>query len=212
MRKYNAMQKLWAVVLTLVMVIGMLPNITMPATAASEQASLTVSNKIADPETLNNWEAYYGDASTLPNGRTGVSTWKAGGVWTDKSVFASDADITAANLPASLNDSNDFLVSLSALASNKEVVGQSTAPTDTMLVLDLSNSMDNSGSVPDMVAAANDTIDALMKMNVNNRVGVVLYSGNSQFGDSEKSTATVILPLDHYTTATTTTQWEWVNG
>ncbi len=205
MKKHNFAKRMLALLLVLVMTLGYLPVMT-------NAAELEVSNKVADPETLNNWQGYYGDSSLLPDGSTGISTWKAGGVWTDKSVFANNTDITAAGLPTSLADPNAFLVSLSALASNQEIVGQSSAPTDTMLVLDLSNSMDTSGSVPTMIAAANETIDTLMKMNVNNRVGVVLYSGNASLGDSEKNTATVILPLDHYTTTTSTREWEQQDG
>lgn len=212
MRKYSLLQKVLALALTAVLVLGMVPNISLPAEAAENEASLTVSNKVADPETLNNWQDYYGDNALLPDGSRGISTWKAGGVWTDKSVFADDQALTDAGFPSgvTLDESNDFMVSLSALASNKKIEGLSTASTDTMLVLDLSNSMDNSLSVESMIDAANDTIDALLNMNVNNRIGVVLYSGNSRQGNSNTSTATVILPLDRYTTTTTST--ETVNG
>ncbi|MBQ9169161.1 MAG: VWA domain-containing protein, partial [Oscillospiraceae bacterium] len=139
----------------------------------------------------------------------GTSTWKAGGVWTDKSVFTDAASFVAAekDAPADLTvGNNNFLVSLSALASNKEVVGQSAVPTDTMLVLDLSNSMDTSQSVPSMISAANATIKALLEMNDNNRVGVVLYSGNTSSNQAaQTSSATVILPLDRYTAASDST-------
>ena len=102
-----------ALLLTLIMVIGMAPNITLSAEAAGA-AGLTVVDKINDPETLNNWRDYYGANALMPDGTRGISTWKAGGVWTDKSVFASNQALTAANLPVSLVDSNDFVVSLSA--------------------------------------------------------------------------------------------------
>ena len=55
-------------------------------------------------------------------------------------------------------------------------------PTDTMLVLDLSGSMD--GQVSTLVSAANDAIRQLYDTNRNNRVGVILYSGNEEFGTS----------------------------
>ena len=157
------LRNILALFLVLALVVGYLPIMT-------DAAELTVSNKVADPQTLHNWKAYYGNSSVLPNGSTGISTWKAGGVWTDKSVFASNEDITAAGLPASLEDANAFLVALSALASNKQIVGQTSSPTDTMLVLDLSNSMDQSRSVDDMINAANESIHTLLQMNGNNRV------------------------------------------
>ena len=186
-----------------------MPSITLPASAAN-QTDLTAIGKVADPSSFNNWKDYYGTNSLLPDGSKGISTWKAGGVWTDKSVYADSSAFP--NSIVMDNQANNFLIALSALASNKEIVGQSSTPTDTMLVLDLSQSMDNDGSVDDMIEAANETIDTLLKMNINNRVGVVLYSGNSSTSTpGYTSSATVILPLDHYTTTTNTTEWEQTN-
>ncbi len=206
MNKTSFWKRITALVMTLVMVIGLMPHVALPAFAA-EQANLTVIGKIADPDSFDNWQDYYGNNSLLPDGTRGISTWKAGGVWTDKSVYADSTKFP--NSVTMDNQANNFLVALSALASNEEIVGQSTTPTDTMLVLDLSQSMDNSRSVSKMIAAANETLDELLKMNVNNRVGVVLYSGNTNTGLlAGTNTATVILPLDRYTTTTSTTEWE----
>lgn len=215
MKKYTLFQKVMALALTAILVIGMAPNVTLPVTAAEGDASLTVTGKVADTQTLNNWQDYYGKNSLLPDGKTpGISTWKAGGVWTDKSVFADDYTFTSVdpdvpNVTLTLDDENDFLVSLSALASNKEVVGQSTAPTDTMLVLDVSGSMDDSDKAEAMVEAANRAIDALLKQNKNNRVGVMLYSGTRN--DDGATATTLLLPLDHYTTTSTVTTGSWYN-
>ena len=200
MKKHNFAKRMLALLLVLVMTLGCLPVMT-------NAAELEVSNKVADPETLNNWQGYYGDSSLLPDGSTGISTWKAGGVWTDKSVFANNTDITAAGLPTSLADPNAFLVSLSALASNQEIVGQSSTPTDTMLVLDVSGSMDDNDKAEGMVEAANRAIDALLKQNVNNRVGVLLYSGTRT--DNGATATTLLLPLDHYTTTSTVNAGSW---
>ena len=49
-----------------------------------------------------------------------------------------------------------------------------------MLVLDVSGSMNNSDSVTDMVDSTNESIQNLLDLNIHNRVGVVLYSGNSR--------------------------------
>ncbi len=206
MKKTSYLKRITALFLSVVMVIGLVPNVALTAVAA-DRADLTAADKVVDPSSFDNWKDYYGANSLLPDGTRGTSTWKAGGVWTDKSVYN---DSTAFPDSVTMNNRDkNFLVALSALASNKEIVGQSSTPTDTMLVLDLSQSMDNSGSVDDMIAAANETLDELLKMNVNNRVGVVLYSGNSNTGSlAGTNTATVILPLDRYTTTTTTTQWE----
>ena len=51
-----------------------------------------------------------------------------------------------------------------------------------------------------MIDATNATINALMKQNTNNRVGVVLYSGNTTTSQAATpGTATVVLPLGRYT-------------
>ena len=111
MKKHTLIKKALAVLLTLAMIAGYLP-------VMSNAAELTVSNKIADPETLYNYRDYYGENSLLPDGSQGISTWKAGGVWTDKSVFASDAAIAQADLPTSLTDKNAFLVTRGSSKTN----------------------------------------------------------------------------------------------
>ncbi len=146
-----------------------------------------VAERIADPSTMDDWKHFFG--SDVAN------TVNAGGVWVDKSVFT---DASAFPSSIQLKDENNFLVALSAIAANKSIVGYSNIPTDTMLVLDLSGSMVESDSVADMVDAANAAIKELFAVNNHNRVGVVLYSGNSNFGVSNTNTATVILPLDRY--------------
>ena len=111
---------------------------------------------------------------------------------------------------------------MSAIAANLSITGHTSAPTDTMLVLDLSGSMVDDtyevgtirrgnndyrtvegidmALIEAMIDATNATIDKLMKQNTNNRVGVVLYSGNSATNQAATaSTATVVLPLGRYT-------------
>ena len=184
---YRFSHRLLAMVLAFVLVLGMAPKTAFTATAVEYET------KVADPSTLNGWQKYFGTAAQAMNGR--VDTEYAGGVWTDKSVFTDASAFSG----VTLTDESNFLVALSAIAANESVSGQAESPVDTMLVLDLSNSMDNSRSIPDMVEAANEAIKALLDMNPNSRVGVVLYSGNSQLGDSTASTATTILPLARYT-------------
>lgn len=147
--------------------------------------------KEADPATVNNWKDFYG----------GLDTSLAGGVWTDKSVFETTQDYFDAtdeeeNFTMDLQNPRDFLISLSAMASTKTIVGYSTLPIDTMFVLDVSGSMDDSSNRDArMVEAANKAIGDLLALNRYNRVGVVLYSGD----------ATLLMPLDRYTTTSTTT-------
>ena len=190
--KYTGFHRIIAYILCLTMALGMIPAISAPAMAeGEEQHSIQNAEKVADPSTMDRWTAFFG-----PNAR---STEYAGGVWTDKSVFTDASAFSG----VSMDDDDSFMVALSAIAANQEIVGSDATPTDTMLVLDLSNSMDNSRSVPSMVQAANDAIEALLDSHPETRVGVVLYSGSSSQGNSGASTATVLLPLDRYTTTNT---------
>ncbi len=84
---------------------------------------------------------------------------------------------------------NNFLVALSAIGSNMSVTGKAAVPTDTVMVLDTSGSMQGSAAVA-MVNAVNYSIGQLMKANDGNRVAIVFF-------DRETTT---YLPLDHYNT------------
>ena len=206
-KTFTKTKKLLSVLLCIALMASYLPSVSWSASAAPAFAG----NKVSDTHTLHNWETFFGKNAEDANGD--LSSENAGGVWGDKSVFADDAifgtDDEFKNHNITLSDENDFLVVLSAIAANKTIVGYSAIPTDTMLVLDLSNSMSDS-SVRDMVQATNSAIRRLKELNYNNRVGVVLYAGsevqswggpggndNDVFGLSQS--ATVILPLDRYT-------------
>ena len=197
-------RKVIAVILCVMMVFG---NFPMNISFAAETAGIIgAGNPVTDAGTLNTWKGFFfGENGEATN------TLNAGGVWTDKSVFASaeafrtaqEASGTgnAAYNNMSIGESN-FLVALSAIASNKEIVGYSAIPTDTVFILDLSASM-SSEYVETMVDATNKAITDLMELNGHNRVSVVLYSGNSVKGNSNLGHATVLLPLDRYTTTRT---------
>ncbi len=165
---------------------------SLPFTAFSAEAtSNPYYNRVVDANTMDNWKNYF----NLDN----LDTSNAGGVWTDKSVFK-DASIFPNNVTM-VNDQENFLTALSAVAANKEVVGYSTVPTDTVLVLDLSGSMENSNSENSLIEAANNAIKRLLDINNNNRIGVVLYSADDNVGTSTYSeSVTQILPIDRYTT------------
>lgn len=159
----------------------------------------TSGTTVADTATVDGWKQYFSSNSTQ----------YAGHVFVDKSVFTAEEakayfknDISEKLSFGKDNFGNqNFLVTLSSIASNTEISGYSAAPTDTMLVLDLSGSMKNSGYVDEMVEGANHAIDLLLKLNKNNRIGVVLYSGNQSSKDAATtSTATTILPIGRYTT------------
>lgn len=167
---------------------------SMPLTAFAAEPQLTSEshyNRIVDVNTMDGWKEFF----DLQN----LSTVNAGGVWTDKSVFK-DASVFDGKVQMNDPDRN-FLTALSAIAANKEIVGYSSIPTDTVLVLDLSGSMSNSDSERDLIDAANSAIAKLLANNENNRVGVVLYSASSELGASTyNESVTRVLPIDRYTT------------
>ncbi len=206
MKRYGAFQKLLATALTLIMVMGMIPSVANAVPAG-------YAGRTADSSTMNNWYQLFMDPAADD---VALTTENAGGVWTDKSVFLPGnipAELTGAtsleNTSLSVTDTGDnFLVALSAIASNKEIAGYSTIPTDTVFVLDLSSSMrsndDNGGSaIDELVDATNKAITDLLALNKNNRVAVVLYAGNTtgQFNSAAGATQ-VLLPLDSYSAAT----------
>ena len=169
MKKFNIIQRVMALALSLVMVLALLPAIR--ANAADEAPGKV------DASTMDSWKAFFDPAN--------VSSEHAGGIWTDKSVFNSSAAF--ADLGINLNRNGNFLVALSALAANSIVVGQGSTPTDTMFVLDISGSM-SSSEINAMIAATNESIRTLMTINRDNRVGIVLYSDD----------ASVLLKPDRY--------------
>ncbi len=162
--------------------------------------------RVADHESIDYWKGYF--SSGVYNSSTwsaNINTQNAGAVWTDKSVFVPADTIKIDNVTIPVVDTGDnFLVSMSVMASNKTIKGYEYIPTSTMLVLDVSGSMGNgqngNRSWDEMVEAANKAIDTLLNLNNNNLVGVVLYSGNTQEGNSNLGHSTLLLPLDRYTT------------
>lgn len=193
-------KKLTAFVLVAAMLAAVLPIIAFNASA---QTSKIWIDKKVDPSTMDSWRELF----------PADNTTQAGRVWTDKSVFA-NAD-KFQNLKDALgndtsikmlDETNNFLIALSTLASNKSIVGYSYTPTDTILVLDASDSMDQNGYVTQLVKSANDAIVKLLNLNKHNRVGVVLYSGSTSQGNSRGDTAEVILPLGRYEQGNATEQ------
>ncbi len=189
-------KKLTSLILTLAMVLTLAPTTFLAVNAATGAVA------VADGSTADTWKNFF------PVDPNNLSTKNAGGIWTDKSVFTSNA------LGITKDANEDFLVALSAIASNMSIKGQSSVPTDTMFVLDVSGSMD--GREAALVEAVNQSIGEILK-NANSRVGIVLYSGSS--GSSTNSTASVVLlPLGHYRTGTDgvfiyhDTSWSWSSG
>lgn len=170
-----------------------------PVTIFSVEASNRY-RRIVDASTMNNWKKYF----DLQN----LTTKNAGGVWTDKSVFTDTSAFSGTGIEMLDSDKN-FLTALSAIAANKEVVGYHTVPTDTVLILDLSNSMSNHNAEQDLIDAANKAIATLLSNNNNNRVGVVLYSGDNSTTSSYSGAVTRILDIARY--STTDSQGRYLN-
>lgn len=178
-----------SILLCLVMLLTYLPaGGTIRVQAVGEQSGVLSSRLTADSSTLHAWR----DTAFNP---FDLTTEHAGGVWTDKSVIKAE-DASAVFVDKNGNplgitaNANNFLVALSALGANSVVAGQASTPTDTIFVLDVSNSMsDDSDDLTPMVTAANDAIHSLLTANKDNRVGVVVYSTEVK----------ILLPLDRYT-------------
>lgn len=178
----------------------------VPMGAAAEADAY---DKVADSSTMNGYTEYF----------TADTTEYAGLVWTDKSVFA-DTDALASALgmkgendnfvlpsvqctnPAHTDHNNieiaeedeesNFLVAMSASASNKSIHGYQTRPTDTVFVLDKSGSMESENRITYLASAVNQAITKLQVLNPLNRVGVVMYSA----GELDP---VVLMPLGRYT-------------
>jgi len=201
--KNNILKRTLSLILALSVLLVSLPIMSFMTTAAA-----TDDNRITDPVTWNNWQRVMGSSVG--------TTANAGGVWTDKSVFKTDdqtlqeyfADVDGLTVD---DKDNNFLVALSAMASNKSIIGYSHAVTDTILVLDISNSMryaqwgesssDRNDVVQPMIDATNAAITELLKLNKLNRVGVVLYSSAS----GQRPASRVLMHLGRYTATKTET-------
>lgn len=194
------LQRIFSIFLAVTIIFGVLPTYSILASAATNSTS------VADPKSITEWMTEW-----FPKEHNRYS----GDIFIDKSVYtASEIGADGSYLKPISNklsvgtdnfNNDNFLVSLSAIGSNTEIIGYSATPTDTMLVLDLSNSMTNSNTVA-MVKSANRAIEALLELNRHNRVGIVAYSGTNGSSNSAASTATVLLPLGRYTTTVTETE------
>ena len=181
---YHIGSRITSLLLVFALIFSMLPALAVPAGAADLTA-----HRVSDPSGMDGWKNLFPISGNL-------STENAGRVWMDKSVFT-DASAFA-GLGITQNDPNGFLVALSAIAANMTVTGMSHVPTDSVLILDVSGSMNddngNNDMAEELVEAANESIDALLSANAYNRVSVILYSGMTD------DDAVQLLPLGRYTT------------
>ena len=204
--KTQLKKQMLSIFLCVAMLLNILPLTSLIALAAEgDEYKGGAGTKISDLDTSTKYSESLGD---------NASTEYAGRIWTDKSVYTGDATFSVFGGGTStikLNENKtgeDFLIAYSALATTESVSGQTQAPVDVVLIIDISGSMSNSDSNMDngksriynTVQATNNAIDELMKLNPYTRVAVVAFSSNAQ----------VLLPLDRYTKETTTEQ-EWIS-
>ena len=127
--KNNLFNKALSLLMCVTLIMTSLPFSSKIVTAAGSGSNDSIS-LAADPSTMDGWQQFF------PTGNN-INTENAGAIWTDKSVFTNDDNLS----DITMNDPDSFLVALSAMSSNMSVTGMSASPTDTMLVLDVSGSM-----------------------------------------------------------------------
>ena len=175
-------------ILSALLLIACLPWSAMDVSAHTTLDPVPGS-KVTDASTLDGWKAYFGENAKIDDQTTGYTTEYAGGVWTDKSVFKEGTTIDGKSI--GLTDDENFLVTLSTMSSTKQIKGYSYLPTDTVFVLDTSNSMSDS-DIQAMVKATNAAIKKLYETNNYNRVGIAIYNLNSY----------TLMPIDRYQAST----------
>ncbi len=196
MKKNLRAKNILCFILCTVMLITTISPVAVKA--AGTPLIVPTDSKIVDTPTVNDWKNIFKEESTE----------NAGGVWVDKSVFKSVQDYLSATSenestsPTMLDETNHFLVSLSAIASSKSITGYSTVPTDTVFVLDMSSSMESStyNYIDDLAISTNDAIKRLLSLNKNNRIAVVLYSGADGQNNNGTLPTRILMPLDRYET------------
>jgi len=215
---YTLKKRIIATILSIALMITSVPWTALDVFAATVNLpadNVGANTYISDSNTINGWKNYFTDSSTEYAG----AVWTDKAVFTNSgnaagTVIPSDftglakkyVQVTAnpggtdeitmtTNGTADISVQNEnFLVALSALGSTKEITGYSALPSDTVFILDVSNSM-NTTAKQQMVEATNKAIEKLYGVNNHNRVGIVVYG----YGSS------VLLPIDRYTTTETAT-------
>ncbi len=182
-RKTRLSRRITSIFLCAVLIASSIPFAALIPTAAVN----TAANRTVDPSTLGTWTEYF------PTDTSGeINTENAGGIWTDKSVMTSADEINALisgnDKVAMSNSDENLLVALSTIGSNMSVTGMAAVPTDTVIILDMSNSISNASAVPALATAANTSVKTLFEANPENRVAIVSYNSDTS----------VLLPLGSY--------------
>lgn len=168
---------LLAVMLAVVLVLPAAAFAMLPEANARSSTGMdgpTVSGKIVDPNTSENW-TYWAAGS---DGSGKITTQNVGRIWTDKTVEA--------------GEESDFVTTLSAISSTSNTTTTVPKPLDIVLVLDASGSMNDPMSSNDrtkridaLKTAANSFIDKIAEENAKisdeskqHQVAIVKFSGD----------------------------------
>ena len=173
--KNKTTKRIVSMILSIALLITCLPMVFSAAPVSNETYALE-----ADASTINDWTKYFPVSGDL-------TTANAGAVWTDKSVFKTGTTIDGKDF--TISGKNNFLVALSAIGSNMSVTGKAAVPTDTVMILDTSGSMEGAPARA-MISAVNVALNQLMDANEKNRVAIVFFDSDT----------TTYLPLAHYKT------------
>lgn len=168
---------------------------TAESPATEHNYAVTGVEKIADPDTSTGWRTFFGISENNPV----YSTDKAGRIWVDASVYASNEDAAAAGIAAQMDDpQNDFLISISAIAQTAAIHEQDGTGRDVVFVVSLNSVLGSTtyAGQPQanyVIEALNNAIGRLMEQNAGSdapatRVAVIGYS----------SAVTMLMPLDEY--------------
>lgn len=102
------------------------------------QAASFAEETVADPSTQNSYESLIG------NPEKGYVTENVGRIWPDKTVSTGNIQLKAGNnAVVKKDDTEDFLVMLSALSSTSNTTTMESKPLDIVMVFDVSGSMDD---------------------------------------------------------------------
>ena len=175
MSKYT--RGLLAVILAVVLVLPAAAFAMLPEANARSSTGMdgpTVSGKIVDPNTSDNW-TYWAAGS---DGSGKITTQNVGRIWTDKTVEA--------------GEESDFVTTLSAISSTSNTITTVPKPLDIVMVLDASGSMDDPMSSSDrtkridaLKTAANSFIEKIAEENAKisdeskqHQVAIVKFAGD----------------------------------
>lgn len=193
--------RLTAIVLCVVMLFGMLAPMTVSAAPQDGQSTSGV-ERIADPSTIEDWKPLFAEEGDTSN---------AGRIWTDKTVSDGDIAVNETENIVQRNGQDNFLVGLSALSSTQEVTLAAAKPVDLMFVLDISTTMmdriQGGSKIRLLVRQVNKLMTTIQKLNPENRVGIVCFSGAIVDYESPVDSAFCLLPMDRYTTESRDYLW-----